>query len=99
MKKFFELFTNDNGRASTTGFIQFFGFLVLAGVLVYSVYLGRDNATDLYLYFAFFCGGSVATKGAVMAYQSRERAKEVAQERAVEEYVEKPEEPYRLRGI
>ena len=40
MRKFFELFTNDNGRASTTGFIQFFGFLVLAGVLVYSVYLG-----------------------------------------------------------
>ncbi|HHF3875759.1 TPA: DUF2644 domain-containing protein, partial [Haemophilus influenzae] len=31
MKKFFELFTNDNGRASTTGFIQFFGFLVMAG--------------------------------------------------------------------
>lgn len=73
MKKFFELFTNDNGRASTTGFIQFFGFLVLAGVLVYSVYLGRDNATDLYLYFAFFCGGSAATKGAVMAYQSKNK--------------------------
>lgn len=73
MRKFLELFTNDNGRASTTGFIQFFGFLVLAGVLVYSVYLGRDNATDLYLYFAFFCGGSAATKGAVMAYQSKNK--------------------------
>lgn len=73
MNKFFELFTNSDGRASTTGFIQFFGFLVLAGVLVYSVYLGRDNATDLYLYFAFFCGGSAATKGAVMAYQSKNK--------------------------
>lgn len=73
MNKLLELFTNVDGRASTTGFIQFFGFLVLAGVLVYSVYLGRDNATDLYLYFAFFCGGSAATKGAVMAYQSKNK--------------------------
>ena len=99
MNKFFELFTNSDGRASTTGFIQFFGFIVMAGVLVYSVYLDRSISTDLYFYFACFCGGSAATKGAVMAYQSRERAKEVAQERAVEEYAEKPEEPYRPRGI
>ncbi|WP_146118367.1 DUF2644 domain-containing protein, partial [Haemophilus influenzae] len=34
MNKFFELFTNSDGRASTTGFIQFFGFLVMAGVLI-----------------------------------------------------------------
>lgn len=54
MRKFFELFTNDNGRASTTGFIQFFGFLVLAGVLVYSVYLGRDNATRSLFVFCVF---------------------------------------------
>lgn len=99
MSKFSELFTNSDGRASTTGFIQFFGFIVMAGVLVYSVYLDRSISTDLYFYFACFCGGSAATKGAVMAYQSRERAKEVAQERAVEEYAEKPEEPYRPRGI
>ncbi|VEH67123.1 Protein of uncharacterised function (DUF2644) [Rodentibacter pneumotropicus] len=46
--KFVELFTNNDGRASTTGFIQFFGFLVMAGVLVYSVYLDRAITTDLY---------------------------------------------------
>ncbi|MCK8843112.1 DUF2644 domain-containing protein [Haemophilus influenzae] len=99
MNKLLELFTNVDGRASTTGFIQFFGFLVMAGVLIYAVYLDRSTVTDLFFYFACFCGGSAATKGAVMAYQSRERAKEVAQERTVEEYVEKPEEPYRPRGI
>ena len=49
MRKFFELFTNDNGRASTTGFIQFFGFLVMAGVLIYAVYLDRSTVTDLFV--------------------------------------------------
>ena len=37
MNKFFELFTNNDGRASTTGFIQFFGFLIMAGVLIYAL--------------------------------------------------------------
>ncbi len=96
MNKFFELFTNNDGRASTTGFIQFFGFLVMAGVLVYSVYLGRDNATDLYLYFAFFCGGSAATKGAVMAYQAKQTKPE--EQITGETYVE-PEQTDRPRGI
>ena len=53
MNKFFELFTNSDGRASTTGFIQFFGFLVMAGVLIYAVYLDRSTVTDLFFYF--FC--------------------------------------------
>lgn len=70
MKKFFELFTNADGRASTTGFIQFFGFLILAAVLVYSVYLDRAVSADFYLYFALFCGGQVVSKGVVTAYQS-----------------------------
>ena len=96
MNKLLELFTNNDGRASTTGFIQFFGFLVMAGVLVYSVYLGRDNATDLYLYFAFFCGGSAATKGAVMAYQAKQTKPE--EQIAGEVYVE-PEQTDRPRGI
>lgn len=52
MSKFFELFTNSDGRASTTGFIQFFGFLVMAGVLIYAVYLDRSTVTDLFFYFA-----------------------------------------------
>lgn len=86
--KFVELFTNNDGRASTTGFIQFFGFLVMAGVLVYSVYLDRAITTDLYFYFACFCGGSAATKGAVAAFQSRERAK--AETPAQAEFEDKP---------
>ncbi|OOF65208.1 hypothetical protein BH925_05105 [Rodentibacter pneumotropicus] len=77
--KFVELFTNNDGRASTTGFIQFFGFLVMAGVLVYSVYLDRAITTDLYFYFACFCGGSAATKGAVAAYQSRAKSETPSQ--------------------
>ncbi len=72
MSKFFELFTNSDGRASTTGFIQFFGFLVMAGVLIYAVYLDRSTVTDLFFYFACFCGGSAATKGAVMAWNGME---------------------------
>ena len=63
MNKLLELFTNVDGRASTTGFIQFFGFLVMAGVLIYAVYLDRSTVTDLFFYFACFCGGSAATKG------------------------------------
>nr|DAW76813.1 MAG TPA: Protein of unknown function (DUF2644) [Caudoviricetes sp.] len=70
MSKFFELFTNTDGRASTTGFIQFFGFIILAGVLVYSVYLDREVSSDFYLYFALFCGGQVVSKGVVTAYKS-----------------------------
>ena len=57
MNKLLELFTNVDGRASTTGFIQFFGFLVMAGVLIYAVYLDRSTVTDLffYLYLFLFC--------------------------------------------
>lgn len=96
MSKFFELFTNNDGRASTTGFIQFFGFLVMAGVLIYAVYLDRSSVTDLFFYFACFCGGSAATKGAVMAYQ----AKQTKPEEPItgETYVE-PEQTDRPRGI
>ncbi|OOF59307.1 DUF2644 domain-containing protein [Rodentibacter myodis] len=88
--KFTELFTNNDGRASTTGFIQFFGFLVMAGVLVYSVYLDRAITTDLYFYFACFCGGSAATKGAVAAYQAREKSKAETQEQAEVDFETKP---------
>ncbi|VEH65469.1 Protein of uncharacterised function (DUF2644) [Rodentibacter pneumotropicus] len=60
----------------------------MAGVLVYSVYLDRAITTDLYFYFACFCGGSAATKGAVTAYQARERAKADTTPQA--EFEEKP---------
>ncbi len=54
MNKLLELFTNVDGRASTTGFIQFFGFLVMAGVLIYAVYLDRSTVTDLFFLFCLF---------------------------------------------
>ncbi|AKD37525.1 I protein [Pasteurella multocida subsp. multocida OH4807] len=38
-----ELITNDNGRLSTTAFIQFFGALLMAIILAYSVYLALTN--------------------------------------------------------
>ena len=34
MKKFFELFTNDNGRASTTGFIQFISVVTMRPISI-----------------------------------------------------------------
>ena len=68
----------------------------LQGVLIYAVYLDRSTVTDLFFYFACFCGGSAATKGAVMAYQ----AKQTKQEEQItgETYVES-EQTDRPRGI
>ena len=96
MNKFFELFTNSDGRVSTTGFIQFFGFLVMAGGLIYAGYLARSTVNDVFFCFACFCGGSAATKGAVMAFQ----AKQAKPEEPItgETYVE-PEQTDRPRGI
>lgn len=61
--KLTELITNDNGRLSTTAFIQFFGALLMAGILTYCVYLDRSYTPELFMTFALFCGGGVATKG------------------------------------
>ncbi|MFY1027134.1 DUF2644 domain-containing protein [Actinobacillus seminis] len=58
-----ELITNDNGRLSTTAFIQFFGALLMAFILGYCVYLDRSYTPELFMTFAIFCGGGVATKG------------------------------------
>lgn len=63
MAKLNELITNDNGRLSTTATIQFFGAILMAGILAYSVYLDRTNVGELFTVFALFCGGGVATKG------------------------------------
>ena len=71
MSKFKELFTNNDGRLSTTTFIQFFGAVLMAGVLVYATYLDRSYVQDLFSTFALFCGGGAATKGAVAVLQSR----------------------------
>ncbi|MCW9710895.1 DUF2644 domain-containing protein [Avibacterium sp. 21-586] len=69
--KLSELITNDNGRLSTTAFIQFFGAMLMAGILAYSVYLDRANVGELFTTFALFCGGGVATKGFANAIRKR----------------------------
>ncbi len=71
MAKLTELITNDNGRLSTTAFIQFLGAILMAIILAYSVYLDRANVAELFTVFALFCGGQVATKGFANALNSR----------------------------
>lgn len=66
-----DLFTNNDGRLSTTGFLQFFGGLLMAAILVYAVYLDRSYVGELYLTFAAFCAGGAATKGFAQAMQQR----------------------------
>lgn len=70
MIKFLEFISNNDGRRSTTAFIQFTGFFVLAGVLVYAVFLDRAVA-ELYAIFAAYCGGLVVSKGVVTAYKDK----------------------------
>lgn len=72
--KLSELFTNDNGRLSTTGFIQFFGALLMAGILVFCVWLDRAYVPELFMTFAIFCGGGVATKGFANALNRGEKS-------------------------
>lgn len=74
--KITELITNDNGRLSTTAFIQFFGALLMAIILAYSVYLDRANVAELFMTFAIFCGGGVATKGFANALQQKRQQQE-----------------------
>lgn len=69
-----QLITNADGRLSTTGTIQFFGFLAMTFVLAYSVYLDRHYVPELFTTFALFCGGLVASKGAVSAFKHRTEA-------------------------
>ncbi|MDG6237711.1 DUF2644 domain-containing protein [Glaesserella parasuis] len=71
MAKFAELFTNSDGRLSTTGFIQFFGELLMSAILAYCVYLDRSYVPELFMTFAVFCGGQVATKGFANALSSK----------------------------
>lgn len=66
-----ELITNDNGRLSTTAFIQFFGALLMAFILGFCVYLDRMYVPELFMTFAIFCGGGVATKGFANALSSK----------------------------
>ena len=73
MKKLSELITNDNGRLSTTAFIQFFGALLMAGILIYAVWLDRAYVGELFTTFAIFCAGGAATKGFANALNNRGR--------------------------
>ena len=61
--KFSDLFSNSDGRLSTTAFIQFWGALLMSGILCYSVYLDRSYVPELFMTFAIFCAGGAATKG------------------------------------
>lgn len=71
-----ELITNADGRLSTTAFIQFFGALLMAIILAYSVYLDRSNVGELFMTFAVFCGGGAATKGFASAIQRKRQRDE-----------------------
>jgi hypothetical protein len=68
---FSQLITNADGRLSTTAFIQFFGALLMAGILVFCVWLNRSYVPELFTTFALFCGGGAATKGFANAMQNR----------------------------
>ncbi|MGR6980827.1 DUF2644 domain-containing protein [Testudinibacter sp. P27/CKL/0425] len=69
--KLSDLITNTDQRLSTTGTIQFLGFVAMTAILLYCVYLDRSYVPELFTTFALFCGGLVATKGAVSAYRER----------------------------
>jgi len=68
-----ELITNDNGRLSTTAFIQFFGVLLMAGILIYAMWLDRAYVGELFTTFAIFCAGGAATKGFANELNNRGR--------------------------
>lgn len=68
-----ELITNDNGRLSTTAFIQFFGAVLMALILAFCAWLDRPYLPELFMTFAIFCGGGVATKGFANAMNKRQR--------------------------
>ena len=76
MKKLNELITNTDGRLSTTGTIQFGGALLMAIILAICVYLDRSYVPELFMTFAIFCGGGVATKGFANAMERRQGGRE-----------------------
>lgn len=65
-----ELITNADGRLSTTGTIQFFGFVACLGILLYCVYLDKNYVPELFSTFLWCCVGGTATKGAVSVFRS-----------------------------
>lgn len=73
MKQFlFDLLTNSDGRASTTGFIQFISWLVLTGILIHAYWVDKAFISDWWFAYAGICVlGSPATKGVVSAIKRR----------------------------
>ncbi|EGP03148.1 DUF2644 domain-containing protein [Pasteurella multocida] len=71
-----ELITNAEGRLSTTGTIQFFGFLVATFIMFYSVYMDKHYVPELFSTFLFACVGTAATKGAVNVFKQRNKGEE-----------------------
>lgn len=69
MKQFLlDLITNKDGKASTTGFIQFMSWLVLSGILIHAYVADKAFISDWWFAYAGICVlGSPATKGVVSA--------------------------------
>ena len=78
MKQFFELFTNSDGRTSTTGFIQFFSWIVLTVAFLYGVWADKSYVSDWFWYYAAICVfGSPASKGVVTMIKDKAEKKEL----------------------
>lgn len=88
-----QLITNADGRLSTTGTIQFFGFIILSGVLFYSVWLDRFYVPELFTAFAVYCGGMVVSKGAVGVFAERRRS---GSDHSQNEWSDKPDHSARV---
>lgn len=71
--RWIELVTNADGRLSTTATVQMVGFIVLAAVLLVSVLYNRESASELYMWFAAYCGGLTVSKGIVTTRQTTRR--------------------------
>lgn len=74
--KLSQLIKNENGRYSTTGFIQFFSWLVVTALLAYAVMTEKPYVDDWFLFYGgFFVFGSPATKGVVSIFKQHQQEK------------------------
>lgn len=70
--KLSDLFTNPDGRLSTTGVIQFISWLVLSGILVHAYLADKAYISDWWFAYAGICVlGSPATKGVVSVLKTK----------------------------
>lgn len=74
--RFAQLISNKDGKLSTTGFIQFFSWLVVTGLLIYAVYENKPYVEDWFLFYGgFFVFGSPATKGMISVFREPKKKK------------------------